>query len=594
MAETNLIYDIGTVAVTNGSATWTGTGTLWNTPSGNPRLKAGDTILATGGSDKTPYKIKSVNSDTSITTERMYQGSTASGLAYQAYKDSVVNRSNTALLMEQVRSAIEAIAAITASVVITANTNAVNKISLADAVTGGVPEIAAIGSDTNVSLRYSTQGAGEHIWEVNGADEMRLSASALYPHANDGLSLGKSGNAFSDVFLAAGAVININAGDVTITHSTNALAFAGASSGYSFDASLFLPAAAVLNFNAGNYTLTHAAGQLTAAGGPFIAPSFVVTGSTVPTNGIYLSASNTVALATNSTQRISVDGSGTLHIVANTPSSGTTSGSLVNAGGFGNAGNAFIGGALNVSGSASFGGPSLSMVYSDDTADGKPQLLLRRISASPDINDILGVLLFQGRSDAGVDRNYAYIRTLILSPTNASENGRLDFLVAAAGSTTPRLSIGAGLFHVSATGGDKGNNTINFGAVYDDSTLLTCFGVEHLKYGQIDLTKWDGYAPGGRHDLAHAFVEIIKDFDPRDHRSYIAKMFRDEALPGLPSQADWAHNAISMGEMTDRLWLSQELQAGSLVSISNEIDALTAELAAAKGRIAELESRILH
>lgn len=38
------------------------------------------------------------------------------------------------------------------------------------------------------------------------------------------------------VALASGAIFNWNAGDVTLTHSANALAFAGASNGYSFDA----------------------------------------------------------------------------------------------------------------------------------------------------------------------------------------------------------------------------------------------------------------------------------------------------------------------------------------------------------------------
>jgi len=44
---------------------------------------------------------------------------------------------------------------------------------------------------------------------------------------------------FSDIFLASGGVINWNNGDVTITHSANALAFAGTTAaginGYSFD-----------------------------------------------------------------------------------------------------------------------------------------------------------------------------------------------------------------------------------------------------------------------------------------------------------------------------------------------------------------------
>ncbi len=38
-----------------------------------------------------------------------------------------------------------------------------------------------------------------------------------------------------DLFFASGAVLNFNAGDVTITHGSNTLAFAGASSGVTFD-----------------------------------------------------------------------------------------------------------------------------------------------------------------------------------------------------------------------------------------------------------------------------------------------------------------------------------------------------------------------
>jgi hypothetical protein len=56
------------------------------------------------------------------------------------------------------------------------------------------------------------------------------------PSANDAQALGLSGAAWADLFLASGGVINWNAGDVTVTHSANTLAFAGASSGYTFDA----------------------------------------------------------------------------------------------------------------------------------------------------------------------------------------------------------------------------------------------------------------------------------------------------------------------------------------------------------------------
>jgi len=54
-----------------------------------------------------------------------------------------------------------------------------------------------------------------------------LTANALVPNSNDVGALGASGTAWSDLFLASGAVINFAAGDVTLTHSSNALTLAG-------------------------------------------------------------------------------------------------------------------------------------------------------------------------------------------------------------------------------------------------------------------------------------------------------------------------------------------------------------------------------
>lgn len=110
--------------------------------------------------------------------------------------------------------------------------------------------------------------------------------AAVRPSSNDGAALGASGTAWADLFLASGGVINWNAGDVTITHSANALAFAGASSGYSFDAAvnpsandaaalgvsgtawadLFLASGGVINWAAGDTTLTQSAGNLALGG----------------------------------------------------------------------------------------------------------------------------------------------------------------------------------------------------------------------------------------------------------------------------------------------------------------------------------------
>jgi len=73
---------------------------------------------------------------------------------------------------------------------------------------------------------------------INGTDELTVDAAGLtfdtltvntniVPDADDGAGLGVSGTAFSDLFLASGAVINFNAGDVTLTHSSNTLTLAG-------------------------------------------------------------------------------------------------------------------------------------------------------------------------------------------------------------------------------------------------------------------------------------------------------------------------------------------------------------------------------
>lgn len=54
-----------------------------------------------------------------------------------------------------------------------------------------------------------------------------VTADAYLASADNSGALGASGTAFSDLFLASGAVINFNAGDVTLTHSANTLAIAG-------------------------------------------------------------------------------------------------------------------------------------------------------------------------------------------------------------------------------------------------------------------------------------------------------------------------------------------------------------------------------
>lgn len=53
--------------------------------------------------------------------------------------------------------------------------------------------------------------------------------TSLLPTTSDGAALGSATKMFSDLFLASGAVVNFNNGDVTLTHSSNTLTVGGGS-----------------------------------------------------------------------------------------------------------------------------------------------------------------------------------------------------------------------------------------------------------------------------------------------------------------------------------------------------------------------------
>lgn len=126
---------------------------------------------------------------------------------------------------------------------------------------------------------------GDHSLGL-GLPVARVAGTSVLPATTDGCALGSGTVMFSDLFLASGGVVNFNNGDITLTHAANNLLFAGASSGYSFDAlvapttsdgaplgstskmwsDLFLASGAVVNFNNGDVTITHGGNALAFAG----------------------------------------------------------------------------------------------------------------------------------------------------------------------------------------------------------------------------------------------------------------------------------------------------------------------------------------
>jgi hypothetical protein len=150
--------------------------------------------------------------------------------------------------------------------------------------TGDVSAASNFGTD-NVLIRSDGTSKGVQATGISVADTTNniSGTGSIVPASNDGGAIGSATLAYSDLFLASGAVVNFDNFDVTITHGTNALTFAGAVSGYFFDArlmpsandaapigstangwsDLFLASGGVINWNNGNATITHSSGLLT-------------------------------------------------------------------------------------------------------------------------------------------------------------------------------------------------------------------------------------------------------------------------------------------------------------------------------------------
>lgn len=297
---------------------------------------------------------------------------------------------------------------------------------------------------------------------------------ASLPSANDGGALGASGTAWSDLFLASGGVINWNAGDVTLTHSANALAFGGASGGYSFDAAvkpsaddaaalgtatvswadLFLASGGVINFANGDVTITHSANALAIAGASS-GYSFDAVVKPSANDGAAL-GSGTVAwadlfLASGAVVNFN-NGDVTLtHSADALAFAGAASGYSFDA-------------AVSISNAAA--GALLNVTSTDAGATAGPLINLLRNSASPAAADIVGGVSLTGKDSGGNTETYVRLQGVIDDPTNASEDGRLSIGTIVAGTLADRVHVGAGIYTEGVTGGDKGAGSLNVDSFY--------------------------------------------------------------------------------------------------------------------------------
>jgi hypothetical protein len=115
---------------------------------------------------------------------------------------------------------------ISASGTITANAINVNGTDVLTSVSGNTfATDLKIGRDADNLIDFTTDNQIQ--LRVGASNELKLNTSTLFAGANDGLSLGAAAIGFSDLFLADGAVIGFNNGEIHLTQTNAALVMSG-------------------------------------------------------------------------------------------------------------------------------------------------------------------------------------------------------------------------------------------------------------------------------------------------------------------------------------------------------------------------------
>ena len=115
--------------------------------------------------------------------------------------------------------------ALSAGTGISLSTNTLN----VDAAQTGITSLLAtdikIGEDDQTKIDFEDNN--KINFYANNVKEVELAENSLSPGSSDGTALGTTSLMWSDLFLASGGVINLNDGDVTITHASGKLTSTG-------------------------------------------------------------------------------------------------------------------------------------------------------------------------------------------------------------------------------------------------------------------------------------------------------------------------------------------------------------------------------
>ena len=102
----------------------------------------------------------------------------------------------------------------------------VTGLNIAGTAAGSRTLLSVTSSGTNEGLSIDAKGSGTIRLGATSTGAVEFSRNAV-PTASDGAALGTTSLMWSDLFLASGAVINFNAGNVTLTHAAGSLTLTG-------------------------------------------------------------------------------------------------------------------------------------------------------------------------------------------------------------------------------------------------------------------------------------------------------------------------------------------------------------------------------
>lgn len=194
-------------------------------------------------------------------------------------------------------------------------------------------------------------------------------------------------------------------------------------------------------------------------------------------------------------------------------------------------------------------------------------------ASNPVVNDRLGQFAFRGYGGGSGGPggqpfyNGAFIRckTTAAAPSATDMRAEFAFMTAGAGSVSPsnRFFLSdEGFWADGATGGGKGDGTINAKAVYDDNTLLSCYVFDQALDGVADATKWDAKAPGRHFAMRKFAARAGTEYDPLTLDGYARHWREKRHLTSMPNEATFdPDKGMPAGAWVQRLVETVEIQA---------------------------------